>query len=40
MWVDNFKTDLRALGFSGMDWIDLAQDRNSLLGSVSRNCTF
>jgi hypothetical protein len=24
----NVKTDLREMGLSGMDWIDLAQDRN------------
>jgi hypothetical protein len=27
-WVDNIKTDLRAIGWDGMDWIDLAQDRD------------
>jgi hypothetical protein len=26
-WVDNIKTDLRKIGCSGMDWIELAQDR-------------
>jgi hypothetical protein len=25
--VDNIKMDLREIGWSGMDWIDLAQDR-------------
>jgi hypothetical protein len=25
-WVDNIKTDLRKIGWDGMDWIDLAQD--------------
>jgi hypothetical protein len=25
-WVDNIKIDLREIGWSGMDWIDLAQD--------------
>jgi hypothetical protein len=24
---DNIKTDLREIGWGGMDWIDLAQDR-------------
>jgi hypothetical protein len=24
MWEDNIKMDLRELGWSGMDWIDLA----------------
>jgi hypothetical protein len=26
-WVDNIKMDLRGIGWDGMDWIDLAQDR-------------
>jgi hypothetical protein len=26
--VDNIKMDLREIGWDGMDWIDLAQDRN------------
>jgi hypothetical protein len=28
MWVDNIKMDLRETGWDGMDWIDLAQDRD------------
>jgi hypothetical protein len=27
-WVDNIKMDLREVGWNGMDWIDLAQDRD------------
>jgi hypothetical protein len=27
-WVNNIKMDLRETGFDGMDWIDLAQDRD------------
>jgi hypothetical protein len=27
-WVDNIKIDLRGLRWNGMDWIDLAQNRN------------
>jgi hypothetical protein len=27
-WVDNFKMDLREIGWSVMDWIYLAQDRD------------
>jgi hypothetical protein len=27
-WEDNVRMDLREMGWSGMDWIDLAQDRN------------
>jgi hypothetical protein len=28
MWVDNIKMDLREIGWDGMDWIDLAQDKD------------
>jgi hypothetical protein len=27
-WVDNIKMDLRETGLRGVDWIDLAQDRD------------
>jgi hypothetical protein len=27
-WVDNIKMDLREIGWAGMGWIDLAQDRD------------
>jgi hypothetical protein len=27
-WVDNIKMDLSEIGWGGMDWIDLAQDRD------------
>jgi hypothetical protein len=27
-WVHNIKMDLREIGWDGMDWIDLAQDRD------------
>jgi hypothetical protein len=27
-WVDNIKMDLREIGWDGMDWIDLAQERD------------
>jgi hypothetical protein len=27
-WVDNVKMDLREIGWGGMVWIDLAQDRD------------
>jgi hypothetical protein len=27
-WMDDVKMDLREIGLGGMDWIDLAQDRD------------
>jgi hypothetical protein len=27
-WQDNIKIDLREIGWGGMDWINLAQDRD------------
>jgi hypothetical protein len=27
-WVDNIKMDLREIGWDGMDWVGLAQDRD------------
>jgi hypothetical protein len=27
-WVDNIKMDLREIGWRGMDWFDLVQDRD------------
>jgi hypothetical protein len=27
-WVDNIKTNLKEIGWNGMDWIDLAHNRN------------
>jgi hypothetical protein len=27
-WDDNIKKDLREVGWGGIDWIDLAQDRD------------
>jgi hypothetical protein len=26
-WMDNIKMDLREIGWDGVDWIDVAQDR-------------
>jgi hypothetical protein len=28
-WVDNIKIELREIGWDGMDWINLTQDRTS-----------
>jgi hypothetical protein len=27
-WLDNIKINFREIGWDGMDWIDLAQDRD------------
>jgi hypothetical protein len=27
-WVDNIKVDFRDIGWYGMDWIELAEDRD------------
>jgi hypothetical protein len=27
-WEDNIKIDLREIGWDGLDWVDLAQDRD------------
>jgi hypothetical protein len=34
-WLDNIKMDLRKLGWDGMDWIDLAQDRDQWTALVN-----
>jgi hypothetical protein len=28
--VDNIKMDLREIGWDGVDWVDLAQDRDAV----------
>jgi hypothetical protein len=28
MWEDNIRMDLRAIGWGGMNWTDVAQDRD------------
>jgi hypothetical protein len=36
-WVDKMKMDLREIGWDGVDWVDLAQDRDhwrALVNSV------
>jgi hypothetical protein len=36
-WVHNIKMDLREMGWNGVDWIDVVQDRDhwrALLGTV------
>jgi hypothetical protein len=34
-WVDNIKTDLREIEWGGMDWIDVAQDRDQCIALVN-----
>jgi hypothetical protein len=36
-WENNIKMDLQEVGCRGMDWIDLAQDRDRWRGLVSGN---
>jgi hypothetical protein len=40
-WVDNIKMDLREIGWGGMDWIHLTQDRDqwrTLVNTVMNIC--
>jgi hypothetical protein len=34
-WLDNIKMDLREIGWNGMDWINLAQDRDQWMALVN-----
>jgi hypothetical protein len=34
-WEDNIKMDLREIGWRGMDWIDLAQNREQCRALVN-----
>jgi hypothetical protein len=34
-WVDNIKIDLSEIRWSGMDWIDLVQDRDQWMALVN-----
>jgi hypothetical protein len=34
-WVDDIKMDLREIGWGGMDWIDLIQDRDQWTAVVN-----
>jgi hypothetical protein len=34
-WEDNIKMDLKQVGWEGMDWIDMAQDRDRWRAVVS-----
>jgi hypothetical protein len=39
-WVDNIKTDLREIGWDGMDWNELAQDRDQWRALVNMVMNF
>jgi hypothetical protein len=42
-WLDNIKMVLREIRWDGMDWIDLAQDRDqwrALVNTVMSSCKF
>jgi hypothetical protein len=30
-WLDNIKIDLREIGWDGVDWVDLAQDDDTVM---------
>jgi hypothetical protein len=34
-WMDNIEMDLREIGYDGMDWIDLTQDRDQWMAFVN-----
>jgi hypothetical protein len=34
-WVNNIKMDLREIGWDGVDWIELAQDRDQWMVLVN-----
>jgi len=34
-WEDNIKMDLQEVGYEGMDWIELAQDRDRWRGLMN-----
>jgi hypothetical protein len=40
MWMDNIKVDLREIEWDGMDWIDLAQDRDQWRALVNAVMNF
>jgi hypothetical protein len=39
-WVNNIQMVLREIGWGGMDWIDLAQDRNQWRALVNTVMNF
>jgi hypothetical protein len=39
-WEDNIKTNIREIGFGGIDWIHMAQDREQWRDLVNTGKTF
>jgi hypothetical protein len=39
-WVDDIKMDLREIGWGGMDWIEVAQDRDQWRAVVNSVMNF
>jgi hypothetical protein len=39
-WVDNIIMDLREIGWDGVDWIDMAQDRDQWRALVNTLLNF
>jgi hypothetical protein len=39
-WVDNMKMDLGEIGWNGVDWIDMAQDRDQWRALVNTVLNF
>jgi hypothetical protein len=39
-WVNNIKMDLREIGWDGVDWVDLAQDRDQRRALVNTVMNF
>jgi hypothetical protein len=35
MWVYNIKKDIREMGWDGMDWIDMVQDRDQFMALMN-----
>jgi hypothetical protein len=39
-WVGNIKMDLREIGWDGMDWVELAQDRDECRALLNTTINF
>jgi hypothetical protein len=39
-WVDNIRTDLGEIGWDGVDWVDVAQDRDQWRACVKTVMNF